>query len=97
MADCRKEAAAPSSNYMSTENGKVRLDFDEFYCLMKLKIGYQRKKVSQVMMKESEKLGYPYGADSRSNDISSLGPDGVPSVRNSEKGDRVQSIRKANK
>jgi hypothetical protein len=26
---------------------------------MKLKIGYQRKKVSQVMMKESEKLAMP--------------------------------------
>ena len=34
----------------------VRLEFDDFYWLMKLKISYQRKKVSQVMMKESEKI-----------------------------------------
>lgn len=45
---------------------------------MKLKIGYQRKKVSQVMMKESERLAVP---DSHSNGFSSNGHDGVPSLK----------------
>lgn len=45
---------------------------------MKLKIGYQRKKVSQVMMKESERLADP---DSLSNGFSSRGGDRVKSLR----------------
>ena len=55
---------------------------------MKLKIGYQRKKVSQVMMKESERLAIP---DSRSNNFSTHGNEAVPSLKNSKKG---KSIRK---
>jgi hypothetical protein len=46
---------------------------------MKLKIGYQRKKVSQVMMKESERLAVP---DSLSNGgFSSRGNEHVPSLK----------------
>ena len=34
----------------------VQLDFHDFYLLMKLKISYQRKSVSQVMIKENERM-----------------------------------------
>ena len=81
LAACQQDTSM--QNIKGFENGgsTVPLNFDEFYCLMKLKIGYQRKKVSQVMMKESEKLAHP---DSVSNRFSSHGPDGVPSVKNSK-------------
>jgi hypothetical protein len=36
--------------------GSIMLDFNDFYWLMKLKISYQRKSVSQVMIKQSEIL-----------------------------------------
>ena len=37
----------------------VNLNFEDFFTLMKLKINYQRRKLTQVMLKEAEKLSRP--------------------------------------
>lgn len=38
MAACQQDTTV--QNIKGFEKGTVHLDFDEFYCLMKLKIGY---------------------------------------------------------
>ena len=38
MAGCQQDGAV--QQIQSYDQGKVHLDFDDFYCLMKLKIGY---------------------------------------------------------
>ena len=59
FSDGKKETNALTPEKKEPIKEYVNLNFEDFFTLMKLKINYQRRKLTQVMLKEAEKLSRP--------------------------------------
>jgi len=56
FSDSKKETEGLTPEKKEPIKEYVNLNFEDFFTLMKLKINYQRRKLTQVMLKEAEKL-----------------------------------------
>jgi len=56
FSDSKKETEGLPPEKKEPIKEYVNLNFEDFFMLMKLKINYQRRKLTQVMLKEAEKL-----------------------------------------